>query len=794
VLFLVLATSAVFPIVEAGQPRAVIAPLQDDAPVETRRAVAELQRVVEKMTGASLPIRDVAGSPVIHVGRDTFVEQANLKLDELDEDGFVMATIGGRHLVLAGRNPHGTEFAVYRFLHKYAKVRWYLPTELGEVVPARTDFHVAALADREEPSFHSRLWSSAARFDRGVWERRNLCRGRYRFHHNLLRVFVPSELKDRHPEWFPEIDGRRRLPRDDDDHGWQPCFANPEVSQYAARVAKEYFEQHPEASSFSLGINDTSAGGFCQCAACRALDPAGPEDAKTPRGLPDYSNRFYTFMNRVAEELSKTHPDKFLGCLAYHVTEPPPTFDVSRQVIPYLTAGRANWTDPAIREGDQRLIRGWCDKVPIVGIYDYYYGSGFISPRIFTGLTEESLKFAHHAGVRAFYAEIYSTWSLDGPKAWVASQMLWDVNQSADELVNDFCRGLFGKAAPEMHAYFRFLEQRWMARPPGSTVMWAGFFDARQLDLWTPDVCAQARSLLEKAEEVAASQPEVVQQRVRLYSDGFRQTELWSAVYHGERNLRAMEDVQQLLDAQAELERFNRDVIQPNPLHAAPIPFEQRARNLPGGAVLSGLLRLSDQPGAEATLRRMADQTHHPDAAAVARGALALRRHPEKAVEMLRNPGFEPDADTDEQTQRSPPGWGSWFRPGTPGKLHWTDQAAHRGKRGVALQGAVASCVLQTTPVEPGEMYLASVYVRGEAGGHSESGLLIQWQDAAGKWFSAPKRGEPIPDGGSRDWVRLQTFAKVPEGVGRLVFCVTAYDQKPDESLQIDDASLLRVP
>ncbi len=270
------------------------------------------------------------------------------------------------------------------------------------------------------------------------------------------------------------------------------------------QCARRYFDAHPEAACFSIGMNDTAAGGFCQCAACRALDPADPVEQKTPRGMPNYSNRFFTFANRVAVELARTHPDKYLGCLAYNVTEPPPSFEVHPRIIPYLTAGRANWTDPAIREGDQKLIRGWCRKVPIVGIYDYYYGSGFISPRIFTHLTEASLKFAHQAGVRAFYAEIYSTWSLDGPKAYVASQLLWDVSQNAETLVDDFCRGLFGKAAAPMRAYFRFLEQRWMSRPSGSTTMWQGMFDPAQLEIWTPAACAEARGLLAEAEAAAA--------------------------------------------------------------------------------------------------------------------------------------------------------------------------------------------------------------------------------------------------------------------------------------------------
>jgi len=79
--------------------------------------------------------------------------------------------------------------------------------------------------------------------------------------------------------------------------------------------------------------------------------------------------------------------------------------------------------------------------------------------------------------------------------------------------------------------------------------MWAGFFDAKQLDLWLADVCAQARALLTKAEQAAANEDEAVRARVRLYSDGFRQTELWSALYYGEKRLNSPAGLQRYLEA-----------------------------------------------------------------------------------------------------------------------------------------------------------------------------------------------------------------------------------------------------
>jgi hypothetical protein len=130
-LSVVLVAVSSFPIVEDGLPRATIAPLPADAPGEVRRAVVELQRVVQRMTGVPLAAAAADGKPVIHVGRDEFVDKAGLNLDELDEDGLVMHTVGDRDLILAGRYPHGSEFAVHRFLHKYGGVRWYFPRERG---------------------------------------------------------------------------------------------------------------------------------------------------------------------------------------------------------------------------------------------------------------------------------------------------------------------------------------------------------------------------------------------------------------------------------------------------------------------------------------------------------------------------------------------------------------------------------------------------------------------------------------------------------------------------------------
>lgn len=246
------------------------------------------------------------------------------------------------------------------------------------------------------------------------------------------------------------------------------------------------------------------------------------------------------------------------------------------------------------------------------------------------------------------------------------------------------------------------------------------------------------------------------------------------------------------------MERFNREVILPNPLHRAVVAFEQQASNLPGGTVARALLRLSEEPHAQGTLQRLASATASAEAKSAARAMLALRSHPERAVQRLVNPGFEPGAEKVSAAapkQAAPPGWGVWFRPGTPGQGEAAAEATRSGRCGFVLRGAEASCVLQSVPVHPGEKYLAAVYLRGKLSRQAESKLVVQWKDAAGQWLStAAQRTDRLPAGRTPDWTRLCVLVEVPAKAAQLVFCVSAYNQGPADVLQADDASLQCIP
>jgi hypothetical protein len=87
------------------------------------------------------------------------------------------------------------------------------------------------------------------------------------------------------------------------------------------------------------------------------------------------------------------------------------------------------------------------------------------------------------------------------------------------------------------------------------------------------------------------------------------------------------------------------------------------------------------------------------------------------------------------------------------------------------------------------------VFVRGKLSPQTHGELVVQWQDAQGKWMSQDtRRATPLPAGGSDAWQRLTVYAAVPSDAARLVFGVFVFGQGAGESLHLDDASLRQIP
>ncbi|NLF69982.1 MAG: DUF4838 domain-containing protein [Candidatus Anammoximicrobium sp.] len=447
-------------IVHQGVPRAVLV-LQPNASEQLQEAAGEMQRLIQQASGAKLEFGERGGDEVteIHLGRTPAVESLGIDLAGLDGDGFVIQFPDARTIVVRGPTDWGTEFGIYEFLERYVGVRWLMPGPDGTHVPPQATIAVPREPVREQPAFFSRKYFGLRLDDQQRWARRNRLHSRIEFHHQLYGLFPRSDIQ-KHPDFFPLRNGERYLPPPDRYHaGWQPCFTAPGIVDAAVERIAAFFDAHPEAESYSLGVTDS--GGHCQCDRCRALD-AG---RKNMVGRDHLSDRYFTWVNAVIDGVLKRHPDKWFGCLAYsEIFEPPDRVKIHPRMIPYMTYDRMQWIDPEARQASEELTRRWAQASPVVGWYDYIYGAAYLVPRVYPHVMGEYYRFAHQNGVRGLTAEAYPNFG-EGPKLYVSLKLQWDPTRDVDQLLEEWYEAAVGpQAAPYVKKYYDHWEDFWTRR------------------------------------------------------------------------------------------------------------------------------------------------------------------------------------------------------------------------------------------------------------------------------------------------------------------------------------------
>jgi len=506
-----------------------------------------LQSYIEQSTGRKLALvaendyKPETMPPAIFVG-DTAKARAlfGKKLETMDQDGYIVH-VSPSFVVLVGASPLSTTWAQYDFLRTYLGIDSYLPNKLFTIVPGHEVVRVPVGTRIEVPVFLSRDFSGL-NTNNGLRSQPDIpwrFYRRYAYHHNIHTFITVEEFGKDHPEYFPEVNGKRVIVSSAAGPG--PCISNPEVVAIVIRKCREFFDKNPAALTVSLGMTD---GGYCECANCRAMD--GPS-AEVKGRRSERSNRYYTFVNQVAKALQQSHPGKYVGLLGYAGADVPPSFPIERNIITYLCYNRANWADPKDKAADLALIDAWMKREDRIGIYEYLYGLGFSVPRIYSHRLADMLRYVgKHRPGSGFYCEIYSHHGLDGPKAWVTEKLLWNPNQDVDRLMEQWSRACFGPAWKPMNDYFALLENIWLknSRKVPQTGKFWGYQNDQQFKMFLPDDMPPLWALLDQAKAMADT--EVVRQRIDYFASTLKVTDVSVRQYH------AYNETMELVEAKAE--------------------------------------------------------------------------------------------------------------------------------------------------------------------------------------------------------------------------------------------------
>lgn len=503
-----------------GEARVAVVIPEEAHPV-LRNAAGDLAAYLGRIISGSIDVV-VDGAPTpecaIHVGPTRRVRAEGLAIEGLSEDGYVIAPAPDA-ILICGPTPYGTEAGVYGFLRDDLGVRWFMPGELWEEVPSAATLEIRVAERRRQPDYGIRIWSGLISEEAVRWGVRNGVTNRagrivpfLGFHHNLAVIFPLSQYGETHPEYYAEIDGVRIIPELSRHTETQPCFTHPDVIRISAEAAAAYFDANPDALQFALGTNDNSL--CCQCANCLAMDTP----VRMHRDMRQHSESYFSYVEQVAQRVAKTHPGKFIGCLAYWTSELPPR-NIERlpdNVLVMLTQDTSQHHDPEYRDLDRAIYREWTGKVKHLGKYDYY-GLGWFTPRYFPHLAAEDLKFVHAQGVVGQYCEIYPLWSNTAPHLYMAAQMTWDTSLDADALLDEYFSGVFGEAAPIMKSFYAALERIWTRERPGQWFQGLDWIDG-EIRNFDRDRMEEAWQIVQQAHAGSSGR---FRERVAYVRDGF---------------------------------------------------------------------------------------------------------------------------------------------------------------------------------------------------------------------------------------------------------------------------------
>ncbi len=481
------------------------------------------------------------------IGLDTQIRSLTSSRKRIDYLQAVGGPAGGKAVIeLPGvLDDQGTCYATYDFLERFCEVRWYGPTPLNVVVPSKKTLTVAPAEIRRSPSLQHRYGDGGGwpiikdQWNRPTEDQRQLHYRRLRFGGEK---WAGNHSFSSYQERFLKKEGAGKLwERSRPDYfavGWeqegnwrQLCLTNPDLIRQVVQDARDYFDgkglkgsQPACGDYFTIVPSDTDH--WCKCERCQAvLAPGKSRDIKDTFGTGTGSDYYFSFVNAVAKEIGKSHPDKFIATLAYHVYSYPPTFKLEPNVAVAPCVQTCYGYTKAF-DNDAKFYTEWvADKGRRLHVWNYFHhpmepaiiNKWKCFPCFMPDVISEWVKRYHQDGVRGFY--------LCGippePDYYIYMQTAFNVETDYKQVVDEFFARYFGAAGePLKKFYSRISDINREEHRLGTTP------DLSWKRLGTEARMNELGALMESAMRLAGS--DVEKQRVQTWNKG-----LWGYMTEG---------------------------------------------------------------------------------------------------------------------------------------------------------------------------------------------------------------------------------------------------------------------
>ncbi len=458
-----------------------------------------------------------SGFKHLYGGKDDFLKSLN---SMYGKDAGILWTSGGNEL--KGFWIHdltGSMNAVHGLLRKLG-ARFYMPGDMGTVLPKLASVEIGAVDETVKPDFAARAWRlyglDKFSLEDVIWTRRVGMNSIFErsgpvvFSHWLTNVHSKDEMKKAHPEYYALIGGKR-----DTGHrgNGTACFSSEGLIKETANFCRFIFDNYAH-RIVSIWPGDGLKK--CQCEKCAN---------KSAEEL------VWSFTDRVAREVYKTHPNKFVLGGAYTMYKDAPDFIEKfppNFIISISNSGRVGMNDPERWADYEARARKWASKVAPgnllrgennrIHIWGYKDNEGTPKPIYYPAIhpcaTARDLRLMKELGV---YGEDGEQSQLDGK--WTVmglehitlyphARLLWNADQDVDALLDEYCEKFYGPAAKQMKAVIDFAEANLAVKDASRS---GGRGNPTNVPLRT---ALELRDLLDKAKDAAGET--IYGQRVKM--------------------------------------------------------------------------------------------------------------------------------------------------------------------------------------------------------------------------------------------------------------------------------------
>lgn len=514
------ATANDLSLADGGKTGYAIALSKNAIPAE-RTAAAELQKYLKEVTGAELSIIDQsqasANGPFIYIGSSDTVRQllTDVPWDTLQPDDIVIKTKGNA-LFLAGGRPRGTLYATYQFLEDVVGCEWWTPkvSTIPHVkqlkVPAQDLVYSPPTAYRFAyyPDFFGNPAFGAKMKQNGVGGAPDELGGVLSVIggcHTFAKFLPPDKYFEAHPEWGALVNGKRQRWTET---GGQLCLSNREVIAAMVKAANEQLDANPGQHVISISTNDNYFR--CECDQCQALEKK--ENAA--------SGPLIYFVNAVAREVKKTHPDALIHTLAYIYTfKAPLNIKPEDNVLIAVCTFTGNLFLPYTDKGNAFLtkdVKQWTAISKHMFFWDYtgdYDDSWRIRPNIF--IMAQNLRYFMQFKPWGMFSQGVSYFEpvtdFQGLRMWITTHLQWNPNADETALIKRFLQGYYTAASAPLFDYLKFTDDE--ARKIGDQIVLQGNGEATLP--FPASYFKQASAYFDQAEEAVKDKPELLK-RVQL--------------------------------------------------------------------------------------------------------------------------------------------------------------------------------------------------------------------------------------------------------------------------------------